>query len=175
MTSAGAVEMYWDPDADALRPTGGWLTRARRTFTAGEVYQIAHQEPRSQNSHNHFFASVEEAWKNLPEDQAERFPTDKHLRTYALIRTGWHNRQEVACGSRAAALELAKIIKGLDTFAVVDVPQDGTVAAVFTARSQSQAAMGREDFQKSKDDVLAYLENVIGVKRGQLAKAGTSA
>lgn len=169
--SAGTVEMYWDPSSDALRPTGGWLGKARKTFEAGEIYHIANQEPRSAASHSHYFASVEEAWRNLPEDQAERFPTDKHLRTYALIRAGWHNRQEVACGTRAAALQLANIIKGLDTYAVVDVPQDGTVATVFTARSQSQQAMGKDDFQKSKDDVLGFIANLIGVKQDELRTA----
>lgn len=176
MTSGAPVEMYWDAEADVLRPTGGWLSRARRSFTAGEVYHIVHQEPRSLASHGHFFASVEETWKNLPEPLSERFPTPKHLRAYALIRTGWCNRQEVACGTRAAALKLAEVIKGLDTYAVVDVPHEGTVAVVLTARSQSLAAMGKKDFQQSKDDCLGFLAEMIGTTRTQLAaNAGRAA
>lgn len=174
MTGA-PVEMYWDPAADALRPTAGWLGRARREFTAGEVYHIGHQEPRSLASHNHYFAAVESAWKNLPELMAERFPTPKHLRTYALIRTGWNDRREVRCGSRSAAIELADIIRSLDTYAVVDIPHGSAVAVVFTARSQTQAAMGREDFQRSKDDVLGYLADTIGVTTKALAKSGEAA
>jgi hypothetical protein len=170
MSGGAPVEMYWDSDIEALRPTGGWLGRARKQFVAGEIYHIVQHEPRSAASHNHYFARVLEVWKNLSEDQAERFPTEDHLRRYALIRTGWCNRQEVVCGSRAAAIDLANIIKSLDTFAVVDIPKDGAVAAILTARSQSQRAMGREDFQKSKDDVLGFLANLIEVTPKALAE-----
>jgi hypothetical protein len=169
--------MDWDPTNRALRPVNAtWAKRAEQRWSAGEIYHVTDEEPRSQASHNHYFASVEEAWKNLSEDLVERFPTAKHLRTHALIRTGWCNRREVLCGTRAAALELAKVIKDLDTYAVVDIPQDGTVAAVLTARSQSTRAMNKDDFQKSKDDVLGFIANLIGVKPEDLrANTGRAA
>jgi hypothetical protein len=169
MTSGTPVEMYWDPEADALRPTDGWLTRARREFVPGEIYHIAHQEPRSIASHNHYFASVEQAWKNLPELLAERFPTADHLRKYALIETGWFNSNSITGSSHEGALKLASFIRPLDEFAVVDVKE--SVVTVFTAKTQS-FRMGNDDFKKSKEDVLDYLAALIGVTTKQLVDAG---
>jgi hypothetical protein len=166
MTSGVPIEMYWDSEGDCLRPTGGWLGRARKEFVAGEVYHMAHQEPRSMASHGHYFASVTEAWKNLPEILADRFPTADHLRKYALIRTGWYNSNSITAPSHEAALRLAAFIKPLDEFALVDVKE--AVVTVYHAKTQS-FRMGNDDFKKSKQDVLDFLASAIGVTPRQLS------
>jgi hypothetical protein len=53
----------------------------------------------------------------------------------------------------------------MDEYAIVTVRE--AVVTVYTAKSQSMRAMGRETFQKSKDDVLAWAEAFIEVNRSQ--------
>jgi hypothetical protein len=143
--------------------------RCRKRFVAGEVYHIVEQEPRSIASHNHYFASVEQAWKNLPELLAERFPTAEHLRKYALIKTGWYNSNSITGSSHEGALKLASFIRPLDEFALVDVKE--SVVTVYHAKTQSMR-MGNEDFKQAKDDVLGFLSDLIGVTPKQLAMRG---
>jgi protein gp37 len=64
-------------------------------FVVGDVYQMVVQEQRSMRSHAHYFASVNEAWLNLSESDAERFPSVEHLRKFALIRTGFANSRQL--------------------------------------------------------------------------------
>lgn len=142
-------------------------------FVVGEVYSLQAIERRSMASHRHFFAAVHDAWLNLPEDQAERFPTDEHLRKYALIKTGYADQRSIVCASRAEALRVAEFIKPMDGYAIVSV--QGAVVHVFTAQSQSLPAMGKERFQDSKDKVLDYCAGLIGVPVPALIEQGQAA
>lgn len=159
MTGGPPVECFWN--GEALVPSSeAWKRRAVKQFVTGEIYHMVEQEPRSMASHGHYFARVTELFDNLPEHLAERFPTSDHLRRYALIKTGWHNSQAMTAPSHAAALKLASFIRPIDEFAVVDVRD--CVVTVFTAKTQS-FRMGNADFKKSKDDVLGFLEDLVGV------------
>jgi hypothetical protein len=137
-------------------------------FVVGDVYRLAVQEHRSQASHNHFFAAVQEAWMNLPEDQAERFPTAEHLRKYALIRAGYRDERSIVCASKAEAQRVAAFVKPMDPFAIVTVSE--AVVRVFTAQSQSTAAMGKKAFQESKNKVLDVLAEMIGIQPETLTR-----
>lgn len=165
MTTDVAIEFCWT--GEVMQPiTGWWTRRAARQFTVGEVYTLANQPERSLRSHNHYFASVAEAWKNLPDQMAERFPTPDHLRRYALIKAGYCNSQSMPCPSEAAALRFAAFIRPIDEFALVTV--DNCVVNLFSAKSQSIKAMGRQDFQKSKDKTLDIIADMIGVTKKEL-------
>ena len=144
----------WDAEANVFRPASeAWVKRANRHYVDEQEYMLAEQNERSSNSHRHYFASLNEAWKNLPEDMAARFPTVESLRKYALIRVGYFDCETFVCSSATEALKLARWARG--------GPSDHTVIAVrdcivsrYTAKSQSPRAMGKEDFQRSKEAVL---------------------
>lgn len=142
---------------------------ADRQYTTGEVYSLGRQEQRSQKSHDHFFAAVEEAWRNLPDAIAGNFATADHLRRAALIHTGFRDERTFVASSRAEAIRLAAFLKPMDDYAIVSV--SGSTVVVLTAKSQSMKAMGREQFQKSKDAVLDFLANLIGTTPRELQKA----
>lgn len=142
---------------------------AARQFVVGEVYHLEHREDRSARSHAHYFAAVNEAWQNLPDALAERFPTAEHLRKYALIHTGYRDERSVVCSSAAEARRLATFIRPMDDFAVVSV--SGAALVVWTAKSQSTTAMGKMPFQQSKNAVLSFLASLIGVPPAQLTAA----
>lgn len=139
-------------------------------FVVGEEYPLMLQEPRSRNSHNHYFASIHEAWKTLPEDIASDFPSAEHLRKWALCKSGWSTMKTFTCESHEHARNLAIFARSTDEFAVIEVR--GDIVRIHQAKSQSAAAMGREPFQKSKEDVFRQISELIGVSAGQLRKEG---
>ena len=159
---------------DVTRKDGALVPRQRwlfdRLFEEGKDYTIEIHEPRSTRSHNHYFAAVHEAWKNLPEDLADQHPDSEHLRKWALIKTGWSIKHNVVCESNDKALEVAAVAGRLNESAVIVV--QGKVVTIATARTQKTTgpqAMNREEFQKSKQDVLDYVASLIGVDSSTLS------
>lgn len=142
---------------------------ADKEYCIGELYRLGVIEDRSRNTHNHYFALLHEAWSNLPDDLAERFQTEEHLRKYALIKAGYFDERSIVCGSKAEAQRIAAFIKPMDDFAIVTVSE--ATVRVYTAKSQSKRAMGAKDFQDSKTKVLEIVAALIGVTPEALAKS----
>ena len=154
----------------AMVPHGRFAALCERQFGRGEDYRLVTYEQRSEKSHDHFFVTVAEAFKNLREDDAIRFPTEDHLRKWALIKAGYADERSVVCSSKAEAVRLAAFVRPLDDYAVVAV--SGAVVTVWTAKSQSLRAMSKATFQKSKDAVLGILAAMIGVT-AEILKSNT--
>lgn len=158
----------------ALVPVPYYAEEFARTFEDGRLYRLVEVQDRSQSSHNHYFASVSEAWANLPEDMVKRFPSSEHLRKWCLIRAGFSHSRSIACDSPEEARKVAAFVQPFDEFAVVSV--GGTVVTVFTAMSQSYKDMGKVEFAKSKDAVLELIASMIGTDRQTLeSNAGAAA
>jgi hypothetical protein len=165
MTAIFPLAFRWD--GEVMRPTNA--RAADRLYVVGEVYRMEPVEDRSAASHRHYFAAINDAHDNLPHELAERFPTPDALRKYALIRTGFRDERSIIASSKAEARRLAAFIRPIDEFSVVSVHDAAVV--VWTAKSQSMRAMGRKDFQASKDAVLGFVAELIGVAPGQLGRA----
>ena len=131
---------------------------------------LAPAELRSSPSHRHYFACVREAWVNLPEGLAERFATEEHLRKYALIKAGYRDERSIVCTSTAEVRRVAAFIRPIDDYSIITVSD--AVVTQFTAKSQSVEAMGRSQFQASKDAEMGLLAEMIGVEPATLAHAG---
>jgi hypothetical protein len=173
MSSSAPIECAWD--GEVLRPVSPyWGRRADKQWAKGEVLRIVDQPERSHGSHAHFFAMVQETWRNLPPLLAERFHSPDHLRRYALIRAGFCDAQVIACGSKAVAAQVAAAARKLDEFSLAEVK--GSVVHIFTPHSQSYQAMDRARFKESKERVLDVLAEMIGVARQELSdNAGRAA
>lgn len=168
MSGRAVIDCFWD--GQVFKPVNPYMVRrAAKEFTEGEIVHLADQPERSLKSHAFYFASVNTAWRNLPAVDSERFPSPSHLRRYALIKAGFFNSQSMPCGSESAARRFAAFVRPMDEFAVVDVR--GSVVTVYTAKSQSVKAMGREEFNRSKEAVLEVLADMIGVTRADLEKS----
>ena len=157
-------------DGEAFRPLPNFLRIAREHYGLGEVAPMIRHEERSRRSHDHYFASVGEAWKNLPEHLAARHPTAEHLRKFALVQTGHYDATVYPCQFKTEARRLQAALAANDDFAAIII--DGKTVTKLTAKSQSLQAMGKTAFQKSKTDVLDYLAALIGVETEQLSSAG---
>lgn len=156
-------------DGEALVPLNQhWAKRADAAYTIGETYTLVPHEERSANSHKHYFAEVAEAWHQLPEHLSEAYPSPEALRKFALIKAGFCDAHPFVCSSRAEALRFASYIKPVDAYAVVTVKE--AVVTRYTAQSQSLKAMGKDEFQRSKQAVLEIVAEMIGVSPSDLSR-----
>ncbi|KMO29907.1 hypothetical protein VQ03_28980 [Methylobacterium tarhaniae] len=172
MSALLPVEFTWT--GDAMQPAGRFTGLCDRQFVIGERYILVEHEARSAASHAHYFACVRDGWSNLPEHLADRFPTPDHLRKWALIRTGFRDEVSFVASSKAEAVRIAAFLRPVDDTAVVRVKD--SIIVRWTAKSQSMRAMGKEDFQRSKDAVLAVIDELIGTAAGTLSReAGRAA
>jgi hypothetical protein len=133
--------------------------RAHAVYVVGERYTLAPHQARSMETHNHYFAALQEIWENLPEELALRYPTAEHMRKLALIHKGYHTNQDFVAASKAEAIRLAAFCRQFDEYALVITKE--AVVTVYRPKSQSMRAMGKAEFGKSKQDVLDYCEGLI--------------
>lgn len=139
-----------------------WPRLAASRFEGGRDYLLADVEHRSDASHRHEFAWLRNAWLNLPEEMAVLFPTDEHLRKWALIKTGFCTTTDHVCHSRAEALRtMAALQRQAESYQIVEVRD--AVVRVHKAKSQSRRAMGKHEFQASKTAILEVIAAMIGV------------
>ena len=101
-----------------------------------------------------------------------RLPAE-YLRHYALIRTGWAVPTTYTCGTRSEALRWAQQMpkpvdkQGNPVWHVRNV--EGTTLTEIVPTSQAYRGMGKGNFQKSKDDVLGFLESLVGARATESA------
>lgn len=159
------LHMRWE--GDCLVPANAfWQRVADKNLVVGESYTFVEDHERSEKSHKHYFASIKDAWANLPEDLAERFMTPDHLRKYALIKCGYYEERTFIASSKAEARRIAAWTKPSDGFSIVSVNENVVIER--TALSQKTKAMGRKRFQQSKTDVLEFVASLVGIAREEL-------
>ena len=132
----------------------------RVKLDVGEVHGWQMAEHRSKASHDHFFACVNEAWKNLSEDMADDFPSPESLRKWSLIKAGFCSETRIVCANNSEAMTLATKAKSLDKYSIVAI--DGKTVTIWTADSQRRDAMSRQAFQEAKERALHIISNLIG-------------
>lgn len=162
------VVFVWD--GNAMIPLPRFRQQCDRQFVVDEEYPLAPLESRSRASHNHYFASVEEGWKNLPENISARFPNADTLRAWALVKTGYCTEKNFVCDSPGHASYLARNLRAYSPLSVIVV--SGNVVLVYDPMSQSASAMGRDLFEASKAAVLDYIAGMIESKVADLKRAG---
>jgi len=163
--------IVWEWNGEAMVPLPRFHNLVNATFTVGERYKMEAHEERSHASHNHEFAVITEAWQSLPEHLANEpwAQTPEHLRKYALIRCRYCNTQTYPCGSNAEAKRWAVNLRPLDEYSIVSV--EGSTVYRFTAMSQSKRAMGPKVFQESKQAILEFIGDLIGVAPEAIGRA----
>lgn len=147
---------------DAMVPATPYQVRqADDLFVVGERYALVEFHERSDKSHAHYFATLHDMWLSLPERLQGEFPNPEVLRAHALIRTGYCNKRQLPCRSNAEALRAAAFMRPSSPLAIIEV--SGSVITEWTAESQAYRAMGKKRFQESKDAVLGWIGDLIGL------------
>jgi hypothetical protein len=153
---------------DSFQPVNRhWARKCDERFVVGQSYTLDEIHVRSNATHAHYFATLHDIWQSLPEGLSEQYPTDEHLRKYALIRTGFCTMKQHVCSSKAEAVRLAAAIGPYDPYQVV-VVKDSVVTA-YNAISQDYRSMDKKTFAESKEKVLDWCSALIGVERGEQA------
>ena len=163
---------YWS--GQAMIPQPRFMPLCNKQYAVGETYPLLPVEERSMASHSQFFAAIHDGWMNIPESMAARWPTETHLRKWCLIESNFFEEKEFEFETVDAAKRFAAFYRKVDDYARI-FPHDKKVIIRF-AKSQSLAAMGKDQFQASKKAVLELIESMIDVEKGTLEKeAGQSA
>lgn len=149
-------------------PQGHDMHYCQYMFWAGQILVCDPEEERDMNSHKHYFAQLAEAWRNLPEDQMDHYPTEDVFRKKLLIETGYYHVDEIVCDTERDAATVAAFMAPIDPATIIVV--QGNCIKRYTAKSQSVAAMGRKEFQQSKWAVLNLAASLIHVTVTELEK-----
>lgn len=160
--------IVFDWTGEAMVPMPRFQKLCDKQFVIGEKYRMEIIEERSAISHRHYFAAIHDAWLNLPENIAEQYPTSEKLRKQALIDANYYDEEILDCATQKVAISVAPAIRKRDDFAMIFVR--GQFVIIRTAKSQSMRSMGKDIFQKSKQDVLDTIAAMIEVARGTLQK-----
>ena len=159
---------------EALEPHGYFRKIAAAQFKLGETYRIVEVESRSWNSHRHFFACINEAWRNLSENDTDHFPSPDHLRKWALTYTPFCTVREFHATTFAEAVRVARYLTRSENYKRVQI--DELIVREFTPLSQALSAMpNNRTFQKSKSAVLDVLARRLGISVEELEDAGRRA
>lgn len=162
MDTVSPLPLIWRKDEGKFAPATSYqLKRCNETFEDGGRYLFIQHLERSLQSHQHYFASLTEAWMNLPEDITHEFPTFEKFRATGLIATGFYNEKRIICADEHEAKRMAAFIAPLAPLAIVSSYKQAVV--VRTAKSQSYRAMPKGEFQKSKVAVLAWAWALVGI------------
>lgn len=170
------IAYIWN--GEAWEPEKRFRLICQAEFGEGEVRWLEEVFDRSPESHKHYFACLNTAWKNLPEEIALEYPTVDRLRKKALLATGQYTVTFFPCDSMAEAYRWAEYMAKTnpDDEISVSYVRDKARVERRVADSQSYKAMTKRKFQESKDKVLDYVSKLIGVTSDELSRnAGRAA
>lgn len=160
--SDNPILMRWEGDGFQPRPRSYWAKISDERFVVGQLYLVTAQGEQSERSRGHFFATLHEHWLSLPDHLLAEYPTSEHLRKFALIRAGFYERESWTFQTEDDARIASTALGRKDDICLVVV--NGCEVSRYTAKSQRAAVMGKADFARSKDAVLAYCRKLLGVE-----------
>lgn len=167
MATSAPVIFEWN--GAAMEPLARFQKRCDIDFVVGEKYRMAIVEERSAASHSHFFAVINDKWMSLPDDLAVEFASPDILRKHALIMKGFRTERKFVASSQEEARKLAAWLRPRnpdDDYAIISV--HGNAVLEWKAVSQSYKAMPEKGrFQASKQAVLDWIDDLLGVKPGE--------
>ena len=160
--------IYCEWDGEAFRPLQRHAKQCASSYVIGERYFIEAQAPRDMRQRRAYFAGLNDAWRNLPEEIAEQFPSADHLRKHALCRTGYCTESKQLFTTPRDAVLAAAFAATASDFSIVVV--SGAAVRVWKPESQSVKAMGADRFNQSIRDVEMFVAGLIGVTPDALAR-----
>lgn len=166
------VVFVWD--GDSMIPLPRFKRLCDQQFAVHEEYPLVILEERSQASHNHYFAALTEAWRNLAEEHAVKYPTVEHLRADCLVKAGFCQETDYVLADKKEARKLAVDLRKMNPYSIIKVSDN--VVKHFEPESQSRPAMKKDRFEDSKAEVLSIAAAMARTTPAELKKnAGRAA
>lgn len=152
---------YTWTDQGVWKPLPRFAPECEEHFSVGEVHQLEVVQPRSKESHDHYFVCLHEAYLQLPHLFDREFTNETKFRKWLLIEAGYCHETRFQAATNEDAERFAALCAGLDEYARVDVL--GSFVSVRKARSQSKKKMGNRVFQESKQAVFDVYYKLTGI------------
>lgn len=138
-------------------------------LTFGTILEAEEVKPRSMAHHRFWFALLNDAWENLPDEWQARFPEPEALRKHLLIKAGWCDAREFVADSPEAAATVAAALRWSEPYSAV-VVRDNVVFA-YVARSQKLTAQNRKEFVAVTERAQHVLAGILGCDIAELMKS----
>jgi len=165
-----AMAFKWNAAEQTFRVARRFEATAAETFVDDATYWLNVEAERTEKSHDHQFAWVTEAWKTLPENLTDDYPTPDHLRKRALIVSGYYDEQVIDAGNNAAALRVCAGVKAFPGEGYSHVVVRGPFVVIRRPKSQSFRAMGGKVFQESTTAIMGVIADLLGVAPETLSR-----
>lgn len=149
----------------AMVPEPRFRALCERQYALDESYALGPVDGVSSASRGGFFASVKEAWSNLPDDDT-RFPTPEHLRKRALVQAGWATHTQTVMDTKKDAVAFAKGLRRVDEYAVIKVSRN--VVDCWIAKSIATGQISGDEFRGVKTRALDWVASLAGTNRAEL-------
>lgn len=169
MMAAPPIPCAWIDGA--FRPLPRFHNVAAAHYGEGEIVSLQPYEERSDVSHRHEFAWLQDAWLSLPESMQDEFPNKEALRKWALIKGGFCTEQRIDVGSNAGAVRVAQAIRSFPGEEYTAVVVRGPLVVVRRAKSQARGKMEKAEFQASKTAIIDAVSELLGVTPEALGQA----
>jgi hypothetical protein len=154
----------------AFEPARRFMKECDAKLVVGQFYRLEISEGTSARSRAHYFARIRDIWMSLPDHLSAQYKSETALRKHALVATGWANSRQFIASDPREARRFAAFVRSRpddddedQQYSIVTI--HGDVVTELTPRSQKQHRMTKDEFQRSKEDVLNYLEALVGVER----------
>lgn len=174
------LPLVYEGDGNWSIANKAWGKRCDELYVVHERYAFSEVDTRNMKLHAAYFASIGEAWKNLPEGWGDYFKSPDHLRKYCLIKEGYCTTATFTLANEDEALAFAAYFRvpgESGEFRIIE--RRGNVVVVNTARSQQVLRKGKgmdaDTFKSSSRAVLNRLDIMLGTSRGTVAKQRASA
>lgn len=156
------VALVYEGGGKFIGASSFWCMKADELFDEGRRYILHALDERTDKTHKHYFAQLRDIWHNLPDRLLQKFPNPDVMRQHALILTGFVTSRTYCADTQAEAKRIAAFIESDDAiYSIVSVQKCNVIE--LRAASQSYEAMGRKEFQRSKEAVLAWCWDLVGV------------
>ncbi len=128
---------------------------------------------RSQADHGMFWAVMQRAFDNWPEDHAFRPDSKEHLYGWILIEVGYRECTEVETNDKAIAIAVAKAIFSVTKREIHCMRVYGTATGVRVCVPQSgdYEHAGKKKYEAMRAAVYEVIEATLGCKIDELKRA----
>lgn len=130
-------------------------------------------KPRSPKHHRHFFAIIDRAFANWPENHRHQPDNPEHLRAWLLVQAGHRDVIHDNPDHPSAEFITAIVSRVRETGYAFPAVHCGALAVAFP-RSINWETLDQKDFNPIAESVYAVIEDVLQVSIKELqANAGT--